>query len=414
MGLPPSRASGSAAARPSWQSQASPSPVPAGTSIAWASGQALSGQTAPAAATPAASPGSWRASLGQPPGPSLRYSVQGASGRDSASFAGSGGVRSSAGSAAVELSGYLTTRAMDRRTVDSDELDALRRCGLTMSRTRSTLSHGRGNVAEDLAATDWRNLSRVATADRYFEQTILPEVASQASNLAQAEMLARASLATTAAFLGAGNCGAHAELATHYHASSLRPGTERVYVQSRAHADGSTHEWAEMSGGPAGRVIMDAWSKGPPVLAEDSVFSSDFQPQSGGREYLHEDAASIQQAMRERWSTLQTRDAPALRSGASRTVSESDREVIAPRLPTPASVLDPSFASRISDRFRFEAGSEGSGADGASLRRSLNQEILAAGAARSMGSRIDRRSAGRLLPAIIESARRLADEGSGA
>jgi len=393
-------------------------PVPAATTPqAWASPPALSGRTAAAAASgasSAAASGRWVASLGQSHGPSSRYPVPGASGMGSPSFAGSGGGPSRADPAAlVELSGYLTTRAVDRRTVDSAELDALSRCGLTMSRTRRTLGHGRGNVAEDLAATDWRNLSRVATTDRYFEQTILPEAASRAASPEEAELLARAGLATTAAFLGAGNCGTHAELTAHYHASSLRPGTERVYVQSRAHADGSTHEWAEMSSEPAGRVIMDAWSKGPPVLAEDSVFSSDFQPLSGGREYLHEDAASIRQAMNERWTTLRTRDAQTLWAGANRTVSQSVREEIAPRLPRPASVLDPSFAGRVAERFRSEAGSEGSGADSAALRRSLNQEILAAGAARSMGARINRRSAERLLPAIIESARHLADEGSG-
>lgn len=91
-----------------------------------------------------------------------------------------------------------------------------------------------------------------------------------------------------------------------------------------------------------------------------------------------------------------------------------------PMLPTRTSVLDPSFASRVAVQFRPDADSEGSDADGdsservdeSSQRRALNQEILAAGVARSMGTHIDRASARTVLPAIIESARRLVSDGS--
>lgn len=376
------------------------------------SGPALSGRAA--AAPSSRTSGRWAASLGQQSRQPSLPSVSGTSGAGTAPAIGSSSGRSIPAAAATELPGYLMIRAMDNRPIDSEELDALSRCDLTLNRTRRALSHGRGNVAEDLAATDWQNLSRVDTIDRYFERTILPETVSGATNLDEAELRARASLAITAAFLRAGNCGTHAELATHFHAASLRTGTERVYMQSVARSDRSTHEWAEMSGGSAGRVIMDPWSRGPAVLAEDCAFNQDFAAGSGGRSYSRDDATSIREAMRDRWTTLQTRDARTLWIGANQPVPQSRRDAIAPELPTRTSVIDPSFAGRIALQFRSDAGNaDSSGAEATATRRELNQEILAAGVARSMGVRIDRSSARTVLPSIIESAQRLVSDGSG-
>jgi hypothetical protein len=314
-------------------------------------------------------------------------------------------------SAELPLSGYLLARALARAPVDTEDVDALRRSHSTVNETRRALRHGRGNVAEDLAATDWQNLSRVAAVRRHFDDVVLPEAVRMAESQPPGEsrpaLVAHAGLATTAMAVGAGNCGEYAEVAMHLHAEKLLPGKEQVVMLGDPAGGG--HEWAEVHNqrGRAHHVIMDPWSKGPAVLATDSRRA---EPPPDARTcagpYGHEDTPAIKRAMVERWETLTTRDARALAANIRKSVPQAHRTLLAPKLPEPQSVLHPSFIRKVAAQ--LQPRDEPERRPG---QRALNLEILAAGVARSMGVPIGKESAKTALPPIIEAARQLVAEG---
>jgi hypothetical protein len=290
-------------------------------------------------------------------------------------------------------------------------VDPLRRADSTMNETRQALRHGRGNVADDLAATDWRNLSRVTAIRRYFDNVVLPEVARMARSCPRGgvrpALVMHAGLATTAIAVGAGNCGEHAEVAVHLHVEKLLPGKE--WVVMIGDPAGMAHEWAEVRNerSRAHHVIMDPWSKGPAVLAADSrraELPPDVNTCAGP--YGHEDAAAIRQAMAARRRVVTTRDARALEMAILEPVPQGRRTRLAPKLREPRSVLHPSFVLKVAAHLQSP-----SEVRHPSRRHDLNLEVLAAGVARSMGVPINKESAKTALPPIIEAARQLVAEG---
>lgn len=340
--------------------------------------------------------------------------------------------------AELPLSGYLFARALLKETVDHEDVPPLRQADSTMRQTRRALPLGRGNVAADLQRTGWLNLSRVHATRTYFERTVLPEIEarmeSQPGAITDPVLTAHACLAVTSIVLGAGNCGEHAEVATHLHARKLQPGREQVLMLEDP--NNGTHEWAEVRNerGRDHHVIMDPWSIGTAVLAPDSLRPVAIEPNSAGP-YRHEDAPAIEQAMAERWKIATTRDKQALAHMANKPVPQARRALIAPALQEPKPVLNPAFFSRVAAQLPPGPGSteahtrsqaqtlEGLAAevgrsmneplDPASVARkqALNMEVLAAGVARSMGVPINQASVKTALPPIVDAARRLVIEG---
>lgn len=307
--------------------------------------------------------------------------------------------------------------ALVKDPVDAEDVDPLRRSHHTVNETRQALSLGRGNSAADLAATNWQNLSRVAASRKYFEKVVLPEAlhileshpagADDPERLAHATMVAHAGLATTAIAMRAGNCGEHAEVATHLHARKLLPGKETVVMMEDP--TGSTHEWAEMHNerGRDHHVIMDPWDKGSAVLVKHSTRAEPPpEAKSSAGPYVREDAPAIKQAMAERWKTVTTRDAQALAMEIRKPVPQAHRDVIAPMLQEPQSVLHPSFIDKAAAQLQPPGEPERRPG-----QQALNQEVMAAGVARSMGVSINQTSAKTALPPIIQAARQLVAEG---
>ncbi|XLV73731.1 AVRPPHE avirulence protein [Ralstonia syzygii subsp. celebesensis] len=143
-----------------------------------------------------------------------------------------------------------------------------------MLESRQYLSHGRGNVHDDINATN--GLSSVLVASgRDARDSVLRAHPKPVAQVAAA-MVAKA-----------GNCGEHADVATFLHATKLKK-DERVHSTNR---DGLDHSWAVLRRGgpnwmqdawtqlrhggsdPKRNIVMDPWAKGPAIFAEDSEFS---------------------------------------------------------------------------------------------------------------------------------------------
>jgi hypothetical protein len=160
----------------------------------------------------------------------------------------------------LPLAGYLLARQIDGRAVPEQELGRLRSAHETVVRTRKLLPWGRGNVRADVEATGEESLARA-----YLAQELAQDLAKgrapgfeDAPNVAGAAMFARA-----------GVCSNHAAVAMHLHAAKLEAPDEAVHFAGRPLVD---HAWSELRKGRGRKnvIVMDAWSEGSAVYAEDA------------------------------------------------------------------------------------------------------------------------------------------------
>ena len=161
----------------------------------------------------------------------------------------------------LPVAGYLMARALDRRKVDGEDLERLRRADESLRETRALLPFGRGNVMEDNQATAAGAFSRLAAA-RALDPARGPATPAQTI------------------WAGAGACSEHAQLATIVHAARLDPALNDAVVTMSSVPGG--HAWAESViprpwtlaslWKPDDRtIVIDAWKDGPAVFAPDST-----------------------------------------------------------------------------------------------------------------------------------------------
>ncbi|MGB1109248.1 MAG: hypothetical protein ACPG4N_02770 [Gammaproteobacteria bacterium] len=173
-----------------------------------------------------------------------------------------GGMRANEG----RLAEYLYDRRMLNRTIEGPELDRLRNANQSVEETRRRLSSGRGNVAGDINRDGLQ-----------YESTRRTEIGRAMVNRMQAHEGPMSNSrfgqlsASAAEFTRAGNCGEHANVATHVHANQLGIG-ETVHSVGSNQTD---HAWSELRSGHdrSSDVIMDAWSNSSAILREDASFA---------------------------------------------------------------------------------------------------------------------------------------------
>ncbi|UMT96110.1 hypothetical protein FRC97_14495 [Paracidovorax citrulli] len=154
---------------------------------------------------------------------------------------------------------YVMARAIDGRHVEGADLARLRQAHGTVEATRSLLSIGRGNVAQDIERTGGESLRGMTAAKAVAEHLVgagWPQLAARAAGAIAA---------------GAGNCDEHAALAALLHVPRLRP--QEALCQVISHE--IPHVWTEVrgGGGPEDDLVMDAWLEGPAVFAPDGQWS---------------------------------------------------------------------------------------------------------------------------------------------
>ncbi len=160
----------------------------------------------------------------------------------------------------LPLATYAVQRALQGRPL-FDELVPLRKADDTVCDTRALIFAGRGNVEEDLVATNFDS-SRRTLASRIIAERIGTYPGITHSQFA----CFSAALAVTA---GSGNCSELAAIAMRLHAGRLDAGQ----VVSEMHSIDYDHVWVEQSpaegqDGPV--IVIDPWMRGPAVLLEDA------------------------------------------------------------------------------------------------------------------------------------------------
>ncbi|GLU35019.1 hypothetical protein Busp01_48610 [Trinickia caryophylli] len=274
----------------------------------------------------------------------------------------------------IGLAAYLTARSTLHRTIDGPELPSLRKANDTVTKTRALLSHGRGNVATDLAKTQepfWRTRFGRMKAKSY-----------------RGDLAAAGALAIK---MKAGNCGEHANVATVSHARKLGEGETLQFVSGA----GVDHAWAENKLPDGGRVVLDAWAEGPAIMSEDSRFSQretsrnvyasfslDAARALAEQKDKHLESFERNPDLDKQWEDFKT-------EAAKKKLAMSKRHVFAP---TP--VVSQAFqtavgdqqkeAARMARRTRKEARLTSS----STAHVALGNEIKAVGAARALGANV--------------------------
>lgn len=268
--------------------------------------------------------------------------------------------------------------------IDSDERRRLRDANETVHRTRLTLKHGRGNVAEDVGPSGGHN--RIGTCISY-DRCVPPK-----------SVAGRTALALV---LGAGNCDQNADLNTLAHSQKLAQG-ERVYKlgSHEMYIPGqcsSGHVWSEVyspvtRGGRPSRIVMDSWSNGPAARLEDTIIA----PHAGGARLLLSLGQEGVEAMSRKIQILCQQYAPNGQPNDSLMMDLQRERIGPPKMLTGAEgqLIDPNFAQTA--RTKLKAMS------------AFSQEIMAVGTAReAYGLSVAQATKRSTTEPIIEEAGRL-------
>ncbi len=173
--------------------------------------------------------------------------------------------------AELPLAAYLLMRAVDGRPVAAPEIARLRLANASVNETRQLLKHGRGNVDVDVRATNNESTWRMKAARTFRQER------EQKAKVPWNAFEQRAPYSAAAASVfGAGNCGEHTSTTSVYHSRRLAPNEEVHYVNApaagHAFAEGRIPSAPEAEQ-PERTIVMDAWAKGPAVLAADARFA---------------------------------------------------------------------------------------------------------------------------------------------
>ncbi len=282
-----------------------------------------------------------------------------------------------------QLGGYLMAREIDERPVEGEALDTLRTANETLLQTRQLLPYGRGNVDDDINATNGLS-TIIAQSGRSIQEAMWR---------AHPKPVVWAAIAMVA---GAGNCGEHADLATFLHAAKLKEGEE----VDNTHVEGFDHFWAVLHRATPDLerdVFIDPWGKGSVLFAVDGAMT--YHP--GERQTkFHYDQASGKEAHAD-MEMLETVLAARMRSGISNTMRRLGPDYRYP--PEKLWAVTPIVAGRFANRVREEMSKPANLSKLAplpdsttpsveppvideSLMRPLRQEIHATRIARTLGA----------------------------
>lgn len=278
-------------------------------------------------------------------------------------------------SSALPLAGYLLARRVDERPVDQNDVKRLRNADAALGEARATMILGRGNVDVDLSKSEGESRVGMVAA-----REMVNDWNREGVRLADTEPVDfHVKRAAASMVFGAGSCAEHASLAILSYGNEAQrheqPPQERVQaVHHRIHK----HGWAEArsGAGSSGRVVMDPWADGPPVLAEDSRFAKNRKAVSTKTSISLAEAAEGHR-LAARAAETEMRDKAEIerkRQKSSDYIAQEwaeghEAEWVQTQW-SPQSVLDDAFARRAGQRLQ-----------------SLQSEVHAAGVAMSLGSR---------------------------
>jgi len=270
------------------------------------------------------------------------------------------------GAGESDLCRYTAQCAQMGIKVEGKNLQRLYVANETAQQTRELLRHGRGNVGDDIEASDHLS-SRLTQGARSFNKALGAEAT-------------RPRKAAVAVQFGAGHCGEYAMVATHVHSGYLQPGRVVEHVGSKQ----ADHNWAEEISATGltadDDIIIDGWGKGCPVLRKHSAFGAD--PAKVEPQYGYSDASGNRQFARDL-----LRPAPTEEYTAKFNNYEMDKDHV--WAPTP--VISKAFVAEVNAR--QESGIEklakmgwavGASSQAIIAKARGNKEILIAGARRDL------------------------------
>lgn len=285
--------------------------------------------------------------------------------------------------AMLPLARYLLAHQVGGGRATPEDNDRLARSDQAVSDARATLAYGRGNVDADNRRD--QSESEVRTVAAQFLELELREMGFQHGPDPTASVYA--TLAMAAKVFDAGVCDHFASVAALSYGKQAQEAGRASRDQVRMVSRGE-HTWAEVHGpdAEAPSVVMDPWSEGHAVFAEDSRLGKDraqvqihaafdIDRAAEYHEWTEEFAAGFRPQI---WQRLDQ--------------AEEALEQMSPRNhPVPQPVLDDGFAGRVRDRLQA-----------ADPWTSVVTEVRAAGISASFG--------GRGVPSLLADAQTMVEE----
>ncbi|MDA8523004.1 hypothetical protein M5C95_19770 [Acidovorax sp. NCPPB 4044] len=175
----------------------------------------------------------------------------------------------------LPLLGYALARRLDGRPLPPEDIPRLQRAQDAVLDTRQALPLGRGNVLEDALASGYQSRYRAQAA--YMVSHRMDRDAHLRNSDADSLRKSAVHLAAASLAAGAANCDGRAAIVLGQYAQRLQAdgvdSAESVYQLS---SSALKHSWAEarIPGQPERTIVLDAWTDGPAILAEDSMLAT--------------------------------------------------------------------------------------------------------------------------------------------
>lgn len=325
-----------------------------------------------------------------------------------------------------QLSGYLLARAAMGRKIDDFPqilklpngdtsksefvLKDLRAANDTVEETRQLLPNGRGNVKEDILATGGEASRRYAAGAFMMDDFLMQKGLHLGSDLRFSMQVETA----VSLFTGQATCGSSALLAAHVHAPKLKQGQIAAAV-----ADFEIdHMWTETRRSDADRMqdpILDRWALGPAVLREDSKFGLNPNLTDAYVLYGSNRDNAIRNVQRNLNDIRKDHGLQAKFQDAMTELEQMDYKFNG-KIWDEENVMSGTFhgkAGKIlhSDSSQAAHWDKILGTNKTAPTRPFNQEILAAGVARSLGEGV--RGAAEKAPEILQVAKQMFPKSSG-
>ncbi|SDW50525.1 hypothetical protein SAMN05444064_10494 [Pseudomonas syringae] len=273
------------------------------------------------------------------------------------------------------LPGYLLLRRLDHRPVDQEGTKSLIPADKAVAEARRALPFGRGNIDVDAQLSNLESGARTLAARCLRKDA---EAAGHEPMPANEPMNWHVLVAMSGQVFGAGNCGEHARIASFAYGALAqengRSEDENIYLAASTEED---HVWAETDESQSGTstIVMDPWSNGSAIFAEDSRFAKNRNAVERTDTFNLSTAAEAGKITRETAEKVLTQVTTRLQKRLA-----DQQEQVSPiksgRYRPEKSVLDDAFVRRVSDKLTSP-----------DLRRALQVDIEAVGVAMSLGTK---------------------------
>ncbi|WP_206956220.1 hypothetical protein [Trinickia acidisoli] len=268
----------------------------------------------------------------------------------------------------LPLARYILAHKAGGGRATHDDFDRLALADRAVNGARKTLAHGRGNVDADNRSAQSESEVRAVAAQ--FLELELREMGFQHGPDPTASVYA--TLAMAAKVFDAGVCDNYASVAALSYGKLAIESSRSSQEEVRMVSCGS-HAWAEVSGPDqdAVPVVMDPWSEGHAVFAEDSRFGKNREQVETHTSFNIERAAEYHE-----WSE---EFAAGFRSQTWQRLDQAEETLaqMSPRNhPIPEPVLEDGFADRVQD-----------GLQSSDPWKSVVTEVRAVGVAATFGGR---------------------------